>query len=65
MQLIDSEKIGEFLAIGVEMDNELEEIGLMLASADVSSACAFKYDEWEAFVDLVNKAHEKYKEEIE
>lgn len=62
MELLDTEKIGEFLTIGCEIDRDLEEVALLLASADVSSACAFKYEEWEAFVECVIKAHAKFKE---
>lgn len=42
-QLLPQTKIGEFLPIGCELEGE--EIGLYIASADVSSSCAFKFDE--------------------
>ena len=46
--------------MGVEMEEE--EIGLYMASADVSASCAFKFDEWERFVEGVNKADEEFRE---
>jgi len=45
--------------MGVEMEGE--EIGLYLASADVSASCAFKFDEWEKFVEGVNEANEEFR----
>lgn len=65
MKLLDEEKIGDFLSLGFEYDQENQEIGLFLASADVSAACAFKYEEWDAFVEGVNKANERFLEERE
>lgn len=59
-QLLSQRKIGEFLCMGVEMEGE--EIGLYLASADVSAGCAFKFDEWKKFVEGVNKANEEFKQ---
>ncbi len=58
-ELLPQTKIGDFLSIGVEMDQE--EIGLYVASADVSASCAFKFDEWQKFVQGINKADEKFK----
>jgi len=58
-QLLSQTKIGEFLSIGAEMEEE--EIGLYIASADVSASCAFKFDEWKKFVEGVNKANEEFK----
>ena len=46
--LLPQTKIGEFLSMGVEMEED--EIGLYIASSDVSASCAFKFDEWEKFV---------------
>lgn len=43
-ELLPETKIGDFLSIGVEINQD--EIGLYLASADVSASCAFKFDEW-------------------
>ncbi len=58
--LLEETKIGEALSMGVEM--EQDEIGLFIASADVSASCGFRFDEWEKFVEGVNKAHERYLE---
>ena len=58
-ELLSQIKIGEFLSMGVEMEEE--EIGLYMASADVSASCAFKFDEWERFVEGVNKADEEFR----
>ena len=52
-------KIGDFLSIGVEIDQD--EIGLYVASADVSASCGFKFDEWKKFVQGINKADEEFK----
>lgn len=59
--LLDETKIGEFLTIGAEMEED--EVGLFIASSDVSASCAFKFDEWEKFVEAVNKANDRLKEE--
>ncbi len=61
-ELLPQTKIGDFLSIGVEMDQE--EIGLYVASADVSASCAFKFDEWKKFVQGINKADEEFKRAI-
>ncbi len=58
-ELLPQTKIGDFLSIGVEMDQD--EIGLYVASADVSASCAFKFDEWKKFVQGINKADEEFK----
>jgi len=58
-ELLPQNKIGDFLSIGVEM--EQEEIGLYVASADVSASCGFKFDEWKKFVQGINKADERFK----
>ncbi|GEM_PF-986985 len=58
--LLPQTKIGEFLSMGCEMEGE--EIGIYIASADVSASCAFKPEEWEKFVEGVNKAYQKYRE---
>ncbi len=57
-QLLPQTKIGDF-SIGVEIDQD--EIGLYVASADVSASCAFKFDEWKNFVQGINKADEEFK----
>jgi len=61
-KLLPQTKIGDFLSIGVEMDQD--EIGLYVASADVSASCAFKFDEWKKFVQGINKADERFKRAI-
>jgi len=58
-ELLPQTKIGDFLSIGVEIDQD--EIGLYVASADVSASCAFKFDEWKKFVQGINKADERSK----
>ncbi len=58
-ELLPRTKIGDLLSIGVEMDQD--EIGLYVASADVSASCAFKFDEWKKFVQGINKADEEFK----
>lgn len=52
--LLPETKIGEFLTIGVEQ--ERDEIGLYIASLDVSASCAFKFDEWDRFIKAINRA---------
>ena len=59
-ELLPQTKIGEFLSMGVELEGE--EIGLYIASSDVSAGCALKFDEWEKFVEEINKANAKFKE---
>lgn len=58
--LLRKTKIGEFLAIGVEQ--ERDEIGLYIASADVSASCGFKIEEWENFVKGIIEANNRLKE---
>jgi len=58
-ELLSQRKIGEFLSMGVEMEEE--EIGLYIASSDVSASCAFKFDEWREFVEGINKANEEFR----
>ena len=60
-ELLPETRIGDFLTIGCELVEEHEEIGLFIASADVSASCGFKYDEWENFVQGINRAHESFK----
>jgi len=61
-ELLPQRKIGEFLSIGVEIEEE--EIGLYIASSDVSASCAFKFSEWEKFVKGINKANEELRKKI-
>jgi len=58
--LLPETKIGESLAIGCELNND--EIGLYIASLDVSASCGFKFDEWDNFVRGVNRANKNLKE---
>jgi len=58
--LLSETKIGESLAIGCELDKN--EIGLYIASLDVSASCGFKFEEWEYFVRGVNEANKNLKE---
>jgi len=60
MVLLPEQKIGEFLAVGCEFNED--EIGLYIASADVSASCAFEFEEWEKFVKGIKEANEKLKE---
>lgn len=53
-RLLPNTKIGEFLTIGVEQEGN--EIGLYIASADVSASCVFKFDEWDRFIKAINRA---------
>ena len=57
--LLKETKIGEFLSIGAEVEGE--EVGIFIASADVSASCAFKFEEWKKFVAGINKANEVFK----
>ena len=57
--LLKETKIGEFLSIGAEVEGD--EVGIFIASADVSASCAFKFEEWEKFVAGINKANEVFK----
>lgn len=61
--ILDEKKIGEKLTVGVQA--EADEVGLFLASEDVSASCAFLPDEWENFVEAVNKADKKIKEKVD
>ena len=44
-----------------DIEKLASEIGLYVASADVSASCAFKFDEWKKFVQGINKADEEFK----
>lgn len=57
--LLKKTKIGDFLTLGIEIKKN--EVGLFLASNDVSSACAFDSKEWRKFADGVIKADCKLK----
>jgi len=58
--LLSEIKIGESLAMGCEL--EKDEIGLYIASLDVSASCGFKFEEWDNFVRGVNEANKNLKE---
>ena len=47
-----------------DIEKLASEIGLYVASADVSASCAFKFDEWRKFVQGINKADEGFKRVI-
>ena len=55
--ILDEKKIGEKLSVGVQA--ERDEVGLFIASEDVSASCAFLPEEWDKFVEAVNEADEK------
>lgn len=59
--IIDERKIREKLTIGVHA--EAEEIGLFIASEDVSASCAFRPEEWYNFVKAIKEAEREIKEE--
>ena len=59
--ILDEKKIGEKLTVGVQA--EADEVGLFLASEDVSASCAFRPEEWEAFVEAVKEADERINHE--
>ena len=58
--ILDELKIGEKLSIGVQAEND--EVGLFIASEDVSASCAFLHEEWDKFVEAVKEADKKIKE---
>ncbi len=58
--LLKETSIGPSLSVGVKMDED--EVGLFIASEDVSCGCGFRFKEWEEFVRCVNSAHGKYTE---
>jgi len=56
-EIIDERKIGEKLSVGVQSDKD--EIGLFIASEDVSATCAFRIKEWEKFVKAIKDADKR------
>lgn len=58
--ILDQTKIGEHMSVGVETEDN--EIGMFVASEDVSASLAFLEDEWDNFVEAVNKADERINE---
>jgi len=57
-ELLPETKIGEFLSVGCELEED--EVGLYIASADVSASCAFKFDEWSRFMEAVMKTNKEF-----
>lgn len=47
------------MSVGVETEDD--EIGMFVASEDVSASLAFLEDEWDNFVEAVNEADKKLK----
>ncbi len=58
-KIIEERSIGEKMSVGVQTDEK--EIGLFIASEDVSTSIAFHEDEWSKFVKAVKDADEKMK----
>ena len=58
--ILDETKIGKKLSVGVQADNG--EVGLFIASEDLSASCAFLPEEWDKFVEAVKEADKKIKE---
>ena len=58
-KILDEKKIGEKLSVGVHAEED--EIGLFVASEDVSASCAFRPEEWDKFVKAVNEADKSMK----
>ena len=56
-EILDELKIGEKLTVGVNASED--EIGLFIASEDISASCAFRQEEWDNFVEAINKADKK------
>ncbi len=62
--LMKASKLGEFLSIGAvfeEKEDGQAEIGLFLASKDISASCAFLIEEWELFVVAVGHIDRRLK----
>ncbi len=59
-KIIENREIGEKLSIGVQSTDE--EIGLFIASEDVSASIAFREEEWKKFVKAVKDADEKMRQ---
>ena len=56
--LFERTKIGEFLSM--EADIHAGDLDLYLYSVDISSNCVFKKEEWEQFVENINKINQAY-----
>ncbi|SDM23593.1 hypothetical protein [Halarsenatibacter silvermanii] len=61
-EILSERKLGEKLTLGVQA--EADEVGLYLASEDVSASCAFLPDEWDNFVEAVKAADQKIQDQI-
>ena len=64
IDLMKASKLGEFLSIGAvfeEKEDGQAEIGLFLASKDISASCAFLIEEWELFVVAVGHIDRRLK----
>jgi len=57
--VIDEREIGEKMEVGVQADED--EVGMFIASEDVSASVAFRPEEWDEFVKAVKEADEKMK----
>ena len=56
--LLERTKIGEFLSMEANFNSE--DVDLILYSVDVASNCVFKKEEWQQFVENVNKIDEAF-----
>ena len=57
-----SEVISKILVEKQAGKNEDGEIDLYIGTADISTRCGFDSEEWESFVEHINKANERYLE---
>lgn len=55
--LLERTKIGEFLSMEAVLANE--DIELYQYSVDISSNCVFKREEWQQFVENINKINQQ------
>ena len=58
--LLERTKIGEFLSMEANID--VEDVDFYLYSVDISSSCTFKKEEWQQFVENVNKINQVYQD---
>lgn len=66
--LMRATRLGQFLSIGAvfeEKENGQAEIGLFLASKDISASCAFLIEEWELFVIAVGHIDRRLKVKLD
>ena len=59
LQLLDERKIGDTMTIGIKSENN--EVGLYIASPEVSCSLAFEINkgEWSQFVEAIKEANDK------